>query len=56
MQKLWQKFDGYIHSIYFEKDYRNYYERGGNTRYFVNLPILMFWGVMGLFLKLFRLR
>ena len=41
MKKLWQIFDDYISSIYFEKDYRNYYMRGGNIVFFINLPLLL---------------
>lgn len=54
MKNLWFKFDDYIHSIYFEKEYRDYYMRGGNLRYSVNLPLLFLWGIVILILKLIK--
>ncbi len=46
MKNLWSKLDDYIHSIYFAKDYRNYYERGGNIFYILNIPLLLLWWII----------
>ena len=41
-----QWLDDFVHELYFEKEYRNYHQRGGGIifiKWLVGLPLLLLW-------------